>query len=139
MSDGLAIDERHVVPDTDLSWKFGPSGGPGGQHANRAHTRAELSFDLGSSPVFAAELRSRMLDKVDHVAGVVTVSVDESRSQWRNRQMARRRLADLLREAMIRPVPRKPTRTPYSARRKRAEEKRKRSETKRMRRPPDVE
>lgn len=124
---------RYVIPPTELAWSFGPSGGPGGQHANRAHTRAELRFDLAQSEAFPAEVRQRMLRTLD---AVVVVSVDESRSQWRNRQLARRRLAERLEEAMVPPTPRRPTKPTRTSKQKRLRDKRARSETKRLRRRP---
>ncbi len=135
--DGVDVG-RFEVPETELQWTFGPSGGPGGQHANRSNTRVELRFDLSSTDVFppglAAEMQERLGNRSHH--GVVTVTVDESRSQFRNRAIARRRLADMLTEAMRRPAPRRRTRPTRASQRKRLDEKRKRSDTKRMRRRP---
>ncbi len=142
MSDpDLSITADLVVPAGELRWRFGPSGGPGGQHANRAHTRAELSFDLAASPSIPQHLKERMMDKLAPrlVEGTLTVAVDESRSQWRNRQLARRRLADLLREAAARPAPRRPTKPTLASRLRRRREKQRRGEVKRLRRPPDAE
>jgi ribosome-associated protein len=130
-----------TVPDHELRWRFDTPGGPGGQHANRAASRAELSFDLGASPSVPDDLRRRMLDNLGRRArgGVVTVTADDSRSQWRNRALARKRLARLLRDATQSPRQRKPTRPSRAARARRREAKRRRGETKRLRRRPDVE
>ena len=136
MSDDLVVTDDLVIPATELAWRFDPSGGPGGQHANKAATRAELSWDLASSPVVDAELRNRLRERL---GSTVTVSVDDTRSQWRNRQLARRRLAELVRESMRRPKARRPTRPGPAAKRRRVESKRRRSETKRLRRRPDLE
>ncbi len=137
----LYVTEGVVVPGAELRWRFGPTGGPGGQHANRAATRAELSFDLASSAAFdeAAKvvLRERLGRRLS--GGVVTVVADETRSQWRNRVTARRRLAALLAEALRPEPPRVATTPPRGARRRRLAAKRARSELKRMRRPPDPE
>jgi ribosome-associated protein len=127
------------VPERELQWRFGPSGGPGGQHANRAATRAELSFDLAASSAFddaaKAQLQARLGRRL--VGGVVTVIADESRSQWRNRVVARRRLAGLLAEALRPRRPRVATAPSRGARRRRLASKRARGELKRLRRPPD--
>ncbi len=142
VSDDLTVGSGLVAPADELRWTFGPSGGPGGQHANRSNTRAELRFDLAGSPSIPDDLRPRMLAALEQrlVAGVVVVIVDESRSQWRNRQIARRRLADLLAAAARPPAPpRKRTRPGRAARERRLEAKRRRSETKRLRRRPDAE
>lgn len=135
MADDLLVG-RYVIPDAELKWTFGPSGGPGGQHANRAHTRAELRFDLAASEAFPPEIQTRIVNALGIDDGVVLVVSDESRSQWRNRQTARRRLADRLREAMVPPTPRRPTKPTRASKRRRLDDKRARSETKRLRRPP---
>ncbi len=136
--DDLVIDGTHVIPAQELSERFETSGGPGGQHANRSATRVILTFDLGASKVFDAATRARMLERLGERGrgGTVTVAVDDSRSQWRNRALARRRLADLLVEAMQRPAVRRPTRPSRSSMRRRLDTKRERSEVKRLRRRP---
>ena len=141
MDDDLAVSDDLVIPAAELAWRFDTAGGPGGQHANKAATRAEVSFDLGRSPAVAEEARQRMLARLGSRApsGVVTVTVDDTRSQWRNRQLARRRLADLLRDSMRRPRPRRPTRPTAAAKRHRLDAKRRRGETKRLRRRPEPE
>jgi ribosome-associated protein len=138
--DDLAVN-GYRIPAGDLEWSFDPSGGPGGQHANRASSRVELSFDLRSSEVFPDELRDHMVERLAARAqkGIVRVMVADSRSQWRNRQVARRRLATLLLEAMRQPKQRRPTKPGRVARERRLEEKHRRSEKKAGRRPPDRE
>ncbi len=141
MNDDLQVTEDLVIPAAELAWRFDAAGGPGGQHANKAATRAELSFDLGRSSAVDDAARWRMMRSLGGRAssGVVTVTVDDTRSQWRNRQLARRRLAELLRDSMRRPKPRRPTRPGPAARRNRIETKRRRSDTKRLRRRPEVD
>lgn len=136
--DDLTVGSR-VIPAAELDWEFSTSGGPGGQHANRSNTRATLRYDLGASSAFPADLRDGMLSRLGSHAtdGVVSVTVDESRSQWRNRALARRRLADLLTEAMRTPRKRKPTKPTRASKRRRLEQKRARAEKKRLRRPPE--
>jgi ribosome-associated protein len=127
------------VPERELQWRFGPSGGPGGQHANRAATRAELSFDLAASAAFDDAAKARLEERLGRrlAGGVVTVIADESRSQWRNRVVARRRLAALLAEALRPRRPRLATAPSRGARQRRLAAKRARGDLKRMRRPPD--
>lgn len=139
--DDLRITDDISIPAAELEWRFVTSGGPGGQHANRSATRAELIFDLGSSRAFSDDVKHRMLDALrdETVDGVLTVGEGSSRSQWRNRQKARARLAEMLRAAM-RPKPsRKPTKPSRAAKRRRLRDKRRRSEKKRLRRPPEPE
>ncbi len=137
--DDLQVDERLTIPAAELSWRFTTSGGPGGQHANRSNTRAELSYDIRASEVLDDDTRARLLRGLGERApgGVVTVAAGESRSQWRNRQLARRRLRELLADALRVRKRRRPTRPSGSARRRRLEEKRRRGDVKRLRRDPD--
>ncbi|MDH3262043.1 MAG: alternative ribosome rescue aminoacyl-tRNA hydrolase ArfB [Acidimicrobiia bacterium] len=129
------------LPSRELEWRFDPSGGPGGQHANRASSRVELSFDLRSSGVFPGELRVHMVERLAarFQNGIVRVVVADSRSQWRNRQVARRRLASLLEESMREPTERRSTKPGRAARERRLQDKRRRSEKKARRRPPTIE
>lgn len=129
------------IPAGELEMRYDPSGGPGGQHANRTSSRVELSFDLAATEVFPSDLRARMIRQLGNRApdGVVRVLVAESRSQWRNRQMALRRLGDLLSESMRQPRTRRPTRPSRAARERRLQEKRRRSEKKAQRRKPSIE
>jgi ribosome-associated protein len=139
MTEAIAINDDLVVPGRELQWRFDPSGGPGGQHANRASSRAELSFDLQESPSVPEPIKTHMLRRLGRRArnGVVTVAVDESRSQWRNRQIARRRMAELLRDASRKPATRISTVPSTAVRRRRVEVKRRHSLKKRLRRPPE--
>jgi ribosome-associated protein len=141
MDDNLPVTDDLVIPAGELSWRFDSAGGPGGQHANKAATRAELSFDLGRSGAVDDRTRQRMLSRLGSraQAGVVVVTVDDTRSQWRNRQLARRRLAELLRDSARRVKSRRPTRPTSASRRNRVEAKRRRSATKRLRRRPEID
>lgn len=125
----------HVIPDSELSWTFTPSGGPGGQHANRSNTRAEVRFDLGRSPSIPESLKEHMLRRLGKraVDGVLSVTSDETRSQTQNRRKAIERLASVLNEAAHRPRRRRPTRPTASSRERRLEQKKRRSGVKRER------
>jgi ribosome-associated protein len=138
--DDLAVG-RYRIPARDLNWRFDPSGGPGGQHANRASSRVELSFNLRSSGAFPAELRDHMVRRLESRApeGMIRVVAADSRSQWRNRQTARRRLVSLLEESMRKPRKRRPSKPGKAARERRLEDKRRRSEKKSGRRPPTID
>jgi ribosome-associated protein len=138
--DDLAV-KGYRIPSRELEWKFDPSGGPGGQHANRASSRVELTFDLASTEAFPAGLRARMVEQLGSRApdGIVKVVVSESRSQWRNRQTARRRLSDLLQESMERPRTRRATRPSRRAREQRLRDKRRLGQKKARRRRPEIE
>ena len=125
-----------VLPARELHWRFSRSSGPGGQGVNTADSRVELSFDLGRSPSFPPHLRERAERRLAGrlVDGVLTVVASEHRSQLRNRDAARERLAALLREATApEPPARRPTRPTTGAKRRRLDAKARRGAIKRLR------
>ena len=130
-----------MLPARELRWRFSRSSGPGGQGVNTADSRVELSFDLARSPSFPAHLRDRALGRLAGrlVDGVLTIVASEHRSQLRNRDAARERLAETLRAALAPDPPkRRPTRPTAGSQRRRLDAKARRSAVKRMRgRPSD--
>jgi len=115
----LLITDGWAVPPGELDWRFSRSSGPGGQGVNTTDSRVELSWSPDSSPTLAQlpellqlRLRDRLAPRL--VQGAVVVAASEYRAQLRNREAARRRLAQLLREALAPPPRRrgatKPTR-----------------------------
>jgi ribosome-associated protein len=128
-----------VVPEDELRWRFSRSGGPGGQSVNTTDSRVELSYDVvrGSLP---RHLRERAVERLGTrlVDGVLTIAASEYRSQHRNREAARARLAEVLSAATAPPPPRRrPTKPSRSSRERRLAGKKRRGETKAMRRRPD--
>jgi ribosome-associated protein len=122
-----------VIPAHELEWRFGPSGGPGGQHANRAHTRAEVRFDVRTSTALNEAQRNRLVARIGEV---VTVGADDERSQLRNRRLALDRLRRKLAEALRVDPPRRPTRPSRGSVERRLEAKRQQGARKRDRRRP---
>jgi ribosome-associated protein len=139
MDEPLYVAPGLAIPAEELRWRFDPSGGPGGQHANKSSTRVELAFDLAASPAVPEPMRALLLERLGSrlAAGELRVVVSESRSQWRNREIARRRLQALLEEALRPRRQRRATRPSAAARLRRLAVKRHRGEAKRRRRPPD--
>lgn len=124
-----------TIPASAMAEVFETSGSPGGQHANRSETAVRLRLDLTR-----ASLSEAMAERlVARLGEVVEVVASESRSQWRNRAIARRRLRDKLEAAMTDPPTRRRTNRTKASHRRRLANKRARSETKRMRRPPEVD
>ena len=118
------------IPFDELEWRFTTSGGPGGQHANRSSTRAEVRFDVAGSPSLGPRQRARLLERL---GPVVRVSAGEERSQARNRALALDRLAARLAEALRVERPRVATRPTAAAAARRVDEKRRRGARKRER------
>ena len=127
----LQVTPSVCIPAHELAWSFGPSGGPGGQHANRAHTRAEVRFDVEASGALSAFQRQRILDRL---GPLVAVSVDDERSQLRNRRIALERLRQRLAGALRVETARRATRPGRAAVERRLEAKRRRATRKRERR-----
>ena len=137
MADDLRVNNWMVIPAGELSERFSRSSGPGGQSVNTADTRVELSFDVLRSPSLPQWARERAAARLGNrlADGVVTVTASQQRSQLMNRQAARARLAELLRDAVAPPRrPRVPTKPGRGARERRLQDKRRRAETKRNRR-----
>jgi ribosome-associated protein len=137
MPDDLRVNGWLLIPGSELSERFSRSSGPGGQSVNTADSRVELSFDVGRSSVLPGWARARITERLGGrlAGGVLTVAASEQRSQLANRQAARARLADLLRDAIAPPPrPRVPTRPGRAANERRLQAKRNRAAVKRTRR-----
>ena len=137
MDEPLRVTARVAIPESELVERFSRSGGAGGQHVNTSDTRVELSYDVARSPALSAALRARALERLGGrlVDGVLTVVASDRRSQRQNRDLARERLAETLREALKPPPnPRRATRPSKGAVQARIDEKKRRGETKRLRR-----
>jgi ribosome-associated protein len=133
----LPVGSSVSIPETELGWRFSRAGGPGGQGVNTTDSRVELVFDVSASTAFTEAQRARVLDRLGGrlTDGMLTIIAAEHRSQLRNRQAARMRLAAILREALAPdPPPRRPTRPSRAARERRLADKRHRTVTKRLRR-----
>jgi ribosome-associated protein len=121
------------IPRHELQVSFSPSGGPGGQHANRSHTRVELRLDLESSSAFGPVQRQRVIDRLGPEIRVV---VDDERSQTRNRALAEQRLVERLREALHVDPPRRATKPTRASKERRIARKQRRAQVKQSRRKP---
>ena len=127
---------RWSVPEDEVTFRFVASGGPGGQHANRSNTKVEATFVVADSPTMPRWLKERVGPKV---GGVIRVTVDDERSQFRNRQIALERIqtrVDAAARVVKKRVDTKPTR---GSQRRRVESKRRRGEVKRSRRKPRLD
>lgn len=139
----ITVTDDLVIPPAELDWRFSRSSGPGGQGVNTSDSRVELTWSLrdsvtaaGLSEVLRTRLESRLGPML--VDGAVTVAASEHRAQLRNREAARLRLAQLLREALASPSRRRrPTRPTRGSIERRLRTKQQHSRTKQNRRRPD--
>jgi ribosome-associated protein len=133
----LAVTASIVIPEAELGWRFSRASGPGGQGVNTTDSRVELSFDVSATTALSPALKERALRRLAPrlTRGVLTVVAAEHRSQLRNREAARERLARALREAVAPPPKRRrPTKPSRGAVERRLAAKRRRSDVKRLRR-----
>jgi ribosome-associated protein len=136
---GLRIDAGLTIPESELSWRFSRSSGPGGQGVNTADSRAELVWDVAASAVLSDLQRARLLENLRGRLsdGVLTIAASEHRAQLRNREAARARLVAIVAAALRPPAPsRRPTRPSRGAKERRLTAKKLRTDVKRLRRPP---
>jgi ribosome-associated protein len=136
VSDKLRVSPTCVIPLDEVEWRFTPSGGPGGQHANKANTRVEVRFDVAGSPSLTENQRTRLLERLGDTVRVVA---DDERSQTRNRALALERLQARLASALHVERPRRKTKPSRGAKERRLQDKRQQSERKASRRRPPIE
>ncbi len=130
---------RWLPPESELEERFLRAGGPGGQHVDRSETAVQLRFDVVASRHVPDRIKPRLLRLAGRRAdtdGVITIQSGEYRSQHRNRQEVRRRLAELIEQASRIPKPRRKTAPSRAAKKKRLRDKRRRSDIKRKRTKP---
>lgn len=128
---GPGLPHGLTIPEGELLERFSRSSGPGGQSVNTTDSRVELVFDHTISGVLSDTQRERLRRTLG--ADPVRVVASEHKSQRRNRDAARTRLAGLLRDALTPPVPRVPTKPTRGSKRRRLEAKKQRSQTKALR------
>jgi ribosome-associated protein len=110
--------------------------GPGGQHVNKVATAVELRFDVANSPSLPDDLRQRLLARRDRRLtddGVLVISAQRFRTQERNREDARARLAAIVQAALHVPKKRIATRPTKGSQERRLSGKRERSDVKKTR------
>jgi ribosome-associated protein len=131
ITDSITIDESELEED------FVRSSGPGGQNVNKLATAVQLRFDVRRSPSLPNDVAIRLMRLAGSRLtkdGVIVITAQSHRTQERNRQDARVRLIELIRQAAVVPRKRRPTKPSRASREQRLESKKRRSNIKGMRR-----
>jgi len=128
--------EKIIISDNELVFKFSRSSGPGGQNVNKVSSRVTVLFDVGRSKYFSDIQKQQILNRLSGRAdrnGVIRVTSQKCRTQQANRNAAVERLKELLKDALKEKPLRRKTAVPVHIRQKRLKEKRKRSVLKKQR------
>lgn len=132
----LSVSATVTIPAEDLRWTAVRAGGPGGQNVNKVATKVDLRFDLLGTRALSEAVKRRLeklaAGRID-AQGALGITADEERSQRKNLEIAREKLAALIRAALVVPKRRRPTKPSRAAKERRIAEKRRTSEKKRAR------
>jgi len=132
----LEITPDIAIDEAELSERFVRASGPGGQNVNKVSTAVELRFDAAESKAIPEDAKARLRTLAGTRMtsdGVLVIDARRHRTQAQNREDARARLAELIRQALVKPKRRRKTKPTTGAVERRIESKKQRSETKRGR------
>ncbi len=132
----LRITDTITIQDWELTEQFVRASGPGGQNVNKVSTAVELRFEAARSPSLPDPVKVRLKRLAGRrwtKDGAIVIQCDETRSQSRNRDIARQRLSELIEKAAHKPKRRIPTKPTKGSQRRRIEAKKQRGEIKTLR------
>ncbi len=132
----LHITDTVALQDWELTESFMRASGPGGQNVNKVSSAVELRFEAATSPSLSAPVKTRLRRLAGRrwtLEGALVIQCDETRSQARNRDIARERLAELIKKSLTPPKRRIATRPTLGSKKRRLKAKKVRGEVKAMR------
>ncbi len=133
----IKVTETLYIDESDIELEFVRSSGPGGQHVNKVSTTVQLRYNVRQAAILSEGAQSRLkriAGKKMTDDGILMIKANRFRSQDKNRKDAIARLVDLLRQALVKPKPRRKTKPSRAAKERRLTAKKKRSDLKRQRR-----
>lgn len=133
----LRITDTIAIDDSELIESFVRASGPGGQNVNKVSSAVQLRFDARRSRALPNDVALRLMKLAGSRLtkdGVIVIIAQRHRAQERNRDDARERLFDLIRQAAVRPEVRRPTKPTRASKQRRIEGKKHRSQVKNLRR-----
>lgn len=137
----LEVNSRIQIPDSEFSFAFSRSGGPGGQNVNKVASKALMTWDATRSPSIPEDVRDRFLLRYRRritKEGLLLITSQRYRDQGRNTQDCLNKLAELLLSVAVAPTKRKPTAPSRGAKQRRLQDKHVRSDKKQSRRRPSL-